>query len=708
MSDLPTPPRWPILAAGAATLLWLAMIIVTAMLFLPGATIPASFEAFPVIAGIALNIAAPLTVLWLVATRLRDTSAAQAARNALMAEQAEFTALRLREGADALAALETRLSDFTGQLTAMAKPVERQHAALATSIAALHESTASLTAAAERADAATRQLGQETPAATAAAEALTILLGSAQALLTGEVSRADGLIASLAARLAEARIEASATASETEARLEAVTAASDAARAALVSPLAELDQGIDAALARTGEALDITRDGVHAQTNAILASIDQARTSIEHIGGEAASAIAARLASLCAGLANLGTNLDEQAARAATLVDDLGERFQSFDATLGASTDRGDAMLASVTDRLGDVRTAIAGLITPVAETEASLDGLSARLAHLDDGATRLFGTMDERLPATVPGLDDLASRLARLHDDATALAAPIEAGADTMAAAHARLQEAAATLDASADTLANRLASAEASLAALTRTAEDDALAASATLLDSFSRIREIAGQAAGTMRETLAGVVAEAEAALDQAGTSRAEIAFGAPVRTAIAALEVQHANAASAAQVAAERVSSRLVALTRTMADMETHFDKRQTEINIRERSDLAKRATTLLATLHESAIDLSRLLALDIEDQDYEAWLAGDRSRFLRRLTSGLDEETGRAIARHLAHDPAFRTDATRFAEAFETLIEHVSTDRQGRPLAATLLASDPGKLYLALTQVVKGD
>jgi predicted nucleic acid-binding Zn-ribbon protein len=708
MSDLQSPPRWPILVAAAAAVLWLVVSLMAMAPFFPGLALPADAELVAIAAGVALNFAAPLAVIWLVSLKLRDSAAVRAERAALMAEQAAFADLKLREGADALAALEARLSDFTGQLTAMAKPVERQHAALAISITALHAATDSLAQAAGRTEAATRQLGEEVPAATRSAEAFTAMLSGAQTLLTGEVTRAEGLMANLAARLAEARIEASATAQETESRIDAVAAASIAARAALEAPLAALDEGIDATLARTSEALDITRDGVQAQTNAILASIDQARTSIEHIGGEAASAIAARLAALVAGLTNLGSSLDEQAARAATLVDGLGTRFQTFDADLGTSTDRGNAMLASVADRLADVRAAIAGLGTPVAETEASLDGLSARLVSLDIGAGRLFGAMDERLPAAVPGLEDLANRLANLHDDATALANPIDAGAETMAQAHVRLQAAAATLDSSAQALADRLASAEASLASLTRSAEDEALAASASLLDSFSRIREIASQAAGTMRDTLSGVVAEAEAALNRAGTSRAEIAFGAPVRTAIAALEVQHANAASAAQVAAERVSARLLALTRTMADMETHFDKRQTEIDIRERSDLAKRAATLLATLHESAIDLSRLLALDIEDQDYEAWLAGDRSRFLRRLATGLDEETGRGIARHLAHDPAFRADATRFAEAFESLIEHVSTDRQGRPLAATLLASDPGKLYLALTQVVKGD
>lgn len=812
MPEISPPPRWPLWLAAAATLLWLLVTLAALSPLIPGLVLPRGFEVVAVAAGITLSLAAPLALLWFLALRLQDSSRSRADRAALMAEQTRLATLQLTQGADAISQLEYRLSDLTGQLTAMAKPVERQHIALAATITGLQAAAADLLNAVDRTETATATLGQETPAATDRANQLTETLDASRAALTTQIADAEALLTRLAARLAEARAEANTTAGDAETSINAITAATTAAHTALAEPLAALSSGVDAALARTNdavattrqgvddqatilasavnvalaathaglatqtgnftaaveaalaqsaqalvtaqddieaqtatvnaaveaaldqtgralattrEALDAqalaltqtvdaslartadalahTRDGIHAQTNAMLASVDQARTTIDHIGGESAKAIAAHLSELTTTLAGLGFSLDTQADRAAALVGTLESQIKHFDASLAASAEQGDRTLASVDDRLGRVQASLHGLTAPVADTDAGLTALVARLATLDSAAGHFFEQLSETVPATLPKLDDLQTRLIRLQEEAATLPTPFEASIDSLVTAQSRLESAGTALEAATDALQERLASAEAALTAITRHAGDEALAATATLLDSFGRIRDVAAQSAGTMRDTLAGVVAEAEAALDRAGTAKAEAAFGAPVRTALAALETQQNRAADAAQGAAERVTNRLMALTQTVTRVETHFDKRLTEIDIRERSDLARRATELLANLHDQSIDLTRLLAINIEDQAYEDWLAGDRSRFLRALSQGLNGETGRAINRHLAHDTAFRVDAARFAQDFENLITHVTADRQGRALAATLLASDPGKLYLALTQ-----
>ncbi len=787
-SPLPAPPRWPLWIAGAATILWLLVTAAAMIPLIPGLRLPGSFDIVAVVAGITLSFAAPLALLWFVALRLQDSGRFRAERSALLAEQTRLTTLQLAQGADAISQLEQRLSDLTGQLTAMAKPVERQHQALAATITDLQQTSSGLLEAVQRTEVATATLGQETPAAAVKAEQLTVILAGSRDALATQMADAEGLLSRLAARLAEARAEATATADAAEARIMAITAATDTARIALAEPLGALNDGVDSALARThqavesarqgigeqtvslaatvsealattrndldaqsgvflvaiesvlaraaeamattretldaqaekivttvdnalirtSDALGSTRDGVHAQTNAMLASVEQARTTIDNIGGESARAIAIRIAELTGGITDLGSNLDTQAERAARLAETLKAQIEGFDAALAASAEHGNATLTIVDSRLSAVHSSVSGLATPVAEAQSGLEKVIGHLATLDGAAGQFFEQLAEAVPAAVPGLEDLGSRLARLSDDAAALSTPIEASIDSLATAQSRLEVAGAALEDATAALNERLTSAETRLAAVTRGAEDEALVATAALLESFSRIRDVAAQSAGTMRETLSGVVAEAEAALDRAATAKAESAFGAPVRTALASLESQQNRAAAAAQAAAERISNRLVALTQTVTSVETHFDKRQTEVEIRERSDLARRATELLGSMKDQAIDLTRLLALDIEDQAYEDWLAGDRSRFLRGLALALDSDTGRAISRHLAHDAAFRVDAARFAQDFESLITHVTADRQGRALAGTLLASDPGKLYLALTQINSGD
>ena len=707
MDDLPPErPRWPYVMAGLASLVWLVLAFFAMAPLMPLA-LPAGLEPVAMAAGIVLNFIAPVAILWLVAARLRDHGAARAARLALMDEHSRLMEARLERGAEAIATLETRLSDLTGQLTAMAKPVERQHQALSASLQGLGEAASALETAAGRSEAATSRLGHEMPAASQAAEALAGLLDQSRMSLDNQIRTAETLLATLAQRLAEARTEAGQTGSEAEARIHALRDAVKAAHEQLAGPLAALSEGVDEALARTAEAVDTTRAGVQAQTNAMLASVDQARSTIDLIAEESARAIAARLAQLTGTLEDIDASLGAQAARAGELVETLAGQFRGLDSQLATSAESGQTLLDSLTARLGDTGTALAGLGQPLGDTDAALAALGAQLAGLEAASAQAFGRLGEQVPEGRAGLEDLAQRLAQLEAAAQGLAVPIEAGADSVSGAQGRLENAAAALDVAAEALAERLAGAEASLAAITRNAEDEALAAANQLIDSFGRIRDIANQSAGTMRETLAGVVAEAEAALDRAGTSRAATAFGTPIRTELAALETAQTRAAAAAQRAAERVAERLVQLTATVSDVEAHFDKRQTELDIRDRMDLVKRATQLLTSLQDQAIDLSRLLGLDIDDKAYDEWLAGDRSRFQRHLALGLENGVGRAIMRHLSHDAAFRTDAARYVQDFEALIAHVMQDRQGRTLASTLLASDPGKLYIALAQPEAG-
>jgi len=229
--------------------------------------------------------------------------------------------------------------------------------------------------------------------------------------------------------------------------------------------------------------------------------------------------------------------------------------------------------------------------------------------------------------------------------------------------------------------------------------------IAASSQLLDVFARVRDVANQTAGTMRDTLSNVVAEAEAALGEAGARRAETAFAEPIRAQIAEVEALQTRAAAVGQAAAERVTQRLVVLSESVAAVEARIDETDTRYEIRARNTLARRASKLIESMHASAIDIAGLLAFQIEDTAWDSYLKGDRSLFVRRIVATLEGNGTRAIGRHFAHDVEFRTEATHFIEEFEALISHVVPDREGQSLATTLLASDLGRLYTALGQAI---
>jgi hypothetical protein len=702
--NLPPLDKRPLAFALLASLLWLvALVAYGTATFIPGLAISSALRSIGIVAGMTLALSAPLALIWLTAAQLRARSGIRAQRTALIAQHADFTDRKIEKGSYALTILEDRLTALAGRLEAIAGPVEAQHEAITATAARLEATSARLLDVSSQTEKATASLGIATPAAIAQGERLLALLATGMADLRSQIAEAETLLATLHAGTSDADAAAQAAAAGITERIEALVTASTNAQAAIAAPLAQLVEGVDAAFARTARAMDTTRDGVHAQTNAMLASVEQARVTLDHIGGETARQVDARLATLLATAASLGSEIETQATRAQALIDDVSKGFTILDAKLGNSAATGTSTLNAITARMHEARDAIFRLGEPIAATEAALGTVETRLASLGDAAATTLGSLDVALPAALPRLEDMAIRLSELHDRADQLSLPLQSGGDSIAAAQEQLDRARASLETAATQLSQELTTAREALAEIDTLTGSTSLAASSQLIDVFARVREIANQTAGTMRETLSNVVAEAEAALDKAGSTRAELAFGAPIKASIAEVEVLQERVAAVGQAAAERVTQRLLALTETVAKVENRIDEADTRFEIRARNTLSKRAGRLVASMQAAAIDMAALLAFDMEDTAWDNYLAGDKSIFARRLVERLDATGTRAISRHFEHDPEFRTQATHYIEEFETLIAQVLPDREGHTLAVTLLSSYIGKLYITLAQ-----
>jgi len=701
---LPPLDKKPLAFALFASLLWLlALSAYGVATFIPGLAVSPALRTIGTVAGLTLALSAPLALIWLVSAQLRARSGIRAQRTALIAQHADSADRKIEKASYALTVLEDRMNALLARLEAIAAPVDAQHEALTASTTRLEATSARLLDVGGQTEKAAAALGAAAPAAIAQGERLLSLLATGMADLHSQIAETETLLANLHADVAAADAAAHAATEGVASRIEALVAASSTAQAAIAAPLAQLVEGVDAAFTRTARAMDTTREGVHAQTNAMLASVEQARVTLDHIGGETARQVDARLATLLATAASLGAEIETQAARAQMLIDDVSKGFTILDAKLGNSAATGTTTLDTITERMNEARDAIFRLGEPIAATEMALGTVETRLASLDDAAATTFGSLDVALPAALPRLDDMALRLSELHDRADQLSLPLQSGGDSIAAAQAQLDRARASLETAATQLSQELTTARNAMTEIDTMTGTTSLAASSQLIDVFARVREIATQTAGTMRETLSNVVAEAEAALDQAGTTRAELAFGAPIKASIAEVEVLQERVAAVGQAAAERVTQRLLALTETVAKVENRIDEVDTRFEVRGRNTLSKRAGRLVASMQAGAIDIAGLLAFEMEDTAWDNYLGGDKSIFARRLVDRLDAGGTRAIARHFEHDPEFRTQATHYIEEFETLIAQVAHDREGHTLAVTLLSSYIGKLYITLVQ-----
>ncbi|WP_372919173.1 hypothetical protein [Sandarakinorhabdus sp.] len=714
----PEPRRWPWIVAIAASAAWAAAIIAA------WGAATGRFALAPSLQPLLLMIAAlagPLGAALLAAVHLRDAGAVAAARAAIADTRSSQAAQWLEHSAESLARLETQLAATTARMAAMEAPVASHASVLSGAANAIDGANSRLAETVAQAVAASSDVAGAVPAATGQAEALSELMNRVDNQLRSQLAETETLLAGLYIRASEAEAEArraaqasrgeiNALAQASQTGLAAMASAAAQARDAVDAPIGALNTAIDAAFQRTAASVDQTREAVHAQTSAMLASVDQARTALAHIGGEAARALDERLAALQQLAGKITGEIEASGASAGALVDELGGRVEALETRLAAAITSNSDALAGLDERVATAGQQLAGLTAPLGDADAALAAVQLRLEAMGSEASRTIALFEGQLPAgeqqvsalrgQIAGLE---AQLANIKEQAATLAEPLEAGSSTLNSASDRLAAARDTMAATTAELADAMARAEEQMRALEGDTSRLSLTASGELIDTFSRVREVADNAAGAMRTALAGVIIEAEEALDKAAISRTESAFAAPIRDRIEELMELQGRAAESAQAAAERVAERLLGLTRTLSDVEAHVDAVETRADVRARNALGRRANSLINSLQSSAIDLAKLLDYDIDDKTWADYAAGDASAIARRLAHGLDSGAGRQFVRHYTHDPEFRTEASRFLQEFESLVADVVPERGGEALGATLLSSTLGKLYLAIGQ-----
>jgi hypothetical protein len=692
--------------AAIGTALWLAIAAISAFL-----AVQAGFRVAPndlaTVALLAAGVAAPIAAIALLALLFGRNDSAGLAMLAGHHERAADVALTLHSE---LAAIDAQMGTIVARMEELRRATAEGGAALEANTAQISTAANLLGTATTEAGASADTLRTTLPAAQAHAETIGNLLDTSAAEARRQLGDIETLLAGVWARNDEAQRQAEAAATRMQAVFAEIEAASDRAATAVGDKVGAINTSVDTALDRTTTALDATRDGVHAQTSALLAAVDQARVALDHIGGDASRAIGKRLDKLLEFADRLGTQLGEQDARSRLLVDTIERSFMVLDGKLGHSATQASSTLAQLDEKLVGVRATIddvsngfAGLGAPITTTETAIVAIEAVLARLRTAADGAVTTLGETLPATAKGLATLTESVDALHDRTDALAAPVEHGVAAIAAADAAFAAQRATLDDATNLLAARLAAAHADLAAIEAQAQGTAMDASNALIEVLGRVREVAAASTGTMKTTIDGLIAEAEIALDKVGSERVEAAFGGPVRAQIAEIEAATTRAAAATQAATERLSTRLLGLTQTVATVEARIDEVDAKFDMRGQTDLSERASALIEQMSQASIDISKRLSLDVGDDAWAAYLKGDRNIFARRAVTLLDRDASRAIARLFTHDPSFRDAATHYIGMFETMLKRVVTDREGKALAVTLVSSDIGKLYVALAQ-----
>ena len=471
---------------------------------------------------------------------------------------------------------------------------------------------------------------------------------------------------------------------------------------ATVAELRNVDAGAVALVAR----VDGLRDTLLASseaTRAIRELVGATRVEMATLGEADARQVGERIEALNVATRSLGDQIVAQgelsARTSAGVVRDLDE----VQTRLGAAKLDGDSHLMALADHIGTVHTAIGDLGLPLSSARAVLDDIDGQLANFSGNFSAFGDGLDARLATSSNALAALTSDAGTLLERTDALHLAIGHGATAIGSATEAFARERGVLTDGAEALAGHFDRARGVLDGIRTDTGKAGTDASEQLEPIFERTRLLAEQGAAAMHDMLGQVVADAERALERSGSSVAEAAFATPIRAQLVAIEEASNRLGASAEAAAERVGDQTRALHEAIGSVEDKVAEIEVRIDVRARDTLSARSTRLIEQLGEASVDVSKLLAVDVGENAWVDYLAGDRSVFARRTVKLVDRDMARKIARHYLHDEAFRDEASRYLDTFEKLTRRVLTDPDGDALMATIVSSDLGKLYVAIAR-----
>jgi len=616
--------------------------------------------------------------------------------------------------ADPLENAESRLTGITARIDSLRMGLAGELEGLTTAGASLEDQSRTaqtlvtqINAASTAALEASRALETAVPHAAASAEALRQALADAGTEARAQADRAEAAALTLAAGLQAVKAEGASAASAMADALSLLEARATAGRTESEAGIRTVRSEAESLYAFLENTLVAKRETLNRQGETMAAQLTEAYSRLESMASASSDQLAKRLNLLSTQAGAIEDRLKSQATTTETLAA-TGERsFHLLDARLQHSSETSRNALDRLSARIKEVGSELAGLTQPLKETQGAAQDLDGAVKALRETALQTADVLGETLPArTVEAgkaaetlsaeLRALASAIDDAHFKAATLANPI---ADSRAAIDAASQAYAAqrtAIEAAGQALVVELTQARQLIGEVEEQTRDTSLSAATRLVEAMARVREVATQATGTMREMLDGVLAEARDSLAAAADDAMRRSFAEPI-----AERAREAEAAAAA--AAQRTAGSMAALAGSMKLLDDSSAARMGQFEAAQQQDLLSASTLLTDRLSRASISIASALGKPMDDADWAQWRRGERSFFNRRTLALLEKNEARALKTQLADDSEFARSAREYAAAFEALVARFETSAP--ILALALQGSEHGRLAAALAEVI---
>ncbi|WP_294391820.1 hypothetical protein [uncultured Sphingomonas sp.] len=711
---------WVAAALGLLALIWVAGLTWALALAAPDAP----GQPLRLLAWIGLA-SAPLTLLAALAVLLLRTGGIEASAYGRAAAQLRADTRMLQATLGGLnrhiAAARGELAAHAGELQRLGQDAGTRVARAAADLGAQGEAFVRTAAALDDATATARaDLGvllSDLPQAEAIARAMADGLRNSGAEADAHARSLAQLLEQLAGRARSAGDASNAASSRLTIQLDRIEESAAAADQRIVEAAGTMGRAVDAALGAVTEGVEETRHAVAGQSRALTALVEQSRAALSGAGDDALRALSARIDELVVRVDGIGAGLRGQELAARGLLGQLDQAIGMVEDRFAALSDKGaehTADLAEAIVTLSEHAEAVGRTLGGSAHTAETLLG---RVSQLRTQADASGVTLGDTIPTAL-------SRV-RLHAEQS-LQTISAAGQRTEELARSageisqRLSDADTLLDrqrtalgevgGEADSRLRQLQQHTASLEDMLRRASTEVATlsdgASTRLVEVLDQVRQTAAQASEEARDALSSAIPRVAQRLGESATRSLTAAIAEVGKTEMASIEAASEQAIDAARAAAERLSRQLLTIAETTTAIQGRIDANAQDTEGHDDQSFARTTGLLIEALNSTAIDVAKIFSNEVSDEEWKAYLRGDRGIFTRRAVKLIDRADCNAIVQRYNEESEFREQINRYIHDFEALIRRVMAVREGTSMATAMLSSDTGKLYVALAQAIE--
>lgn len=538
-------------------------------------------------------------------------------------------------------------------------------------------------------------------------------LGSEATTKTAELSQ---LVANLAERTQNAgQIISQATESLT-ARLAEIDKAGEAAGARVGQAEGAFSTTLDQLLERTSSTLEQIRSGIDVQSAAVTALVAQASSGIGKAGADAAESLATNIDHANMSLEGLSSRVAEQDRASQRMIAEIERGLALIDQRFTELASNGDERANRFLASLTRARAELDSLASQAGTEEAAVSSLAERTSALRETVSLLATEIREGVGTALGEAHGTADRLAAttaaakpdigwLRDAATEANEKLASTTAAIAGQRERFEALLSNVDHGVEDAQSKLAELASTLVQVEREAANLSSETAPALVASLMQVKEAAAHAAERARETIQAAIPDAAGNLSKEAAEALERVIRESIEDRLRDVEIVAAKAVESARAASDRLTQQMFTLGQTASALEAHIEQTSKEQREKDSEVFAKRVALLIDSMHSAAIDVGKIMADEIDDKAWSAYLKGNRGVFTSRAVRLIGGSESRAIRAHYESDSEFQRSVNRYVADFESMLRRVLAERDGGMIAVTLMSSDMGKLYAALAQAI---